>query len=222
MAAPIMSRAAATAAAQVAARLTFDLRRLKEIKAVSRKIDAKRQMLPEYRSWIDGLMSGALQAGAGASGDVLPTIMVWYIDVGDYAAALPLIEHVLAHKLKMPARYVRDAPTLIVEEIAVAAMKAQSAGDPFDLSLLETVEALTADDDMHDEVRAKLLKAIGYELDRTAYAAAQTGGDALGLLSRSILALRTAQDLNARVGVKTFIRGVEKRIAAAQPTPPEA
>ncbi len=219
---PQPRRAVATAAAQVAMRLTADLRRLKEIRSITGpngKIAAKREMLPEYRSWVEGLMAGALQAGAGVSGDVLPTIMVWHIDVGDYTGALPLIEHVLHHKLPLPARYERDAPTLIVEEIAEAAIKAQAAGEPFDLDLLEHIEALTADDDMHDQVRAKLMKAIGCELDRAARAAADTGGDALALLCRSIVALKTAQGLNDRVGVKTTLRAVEKRLAAAQPEP---
>ncbi len=213
--APILDRAAATAAAQVAARLTFDLRRLKEIRSIALKIAAKREMLPEYRDWVDGLLTGALQAGAGTSGDVLPTVMVWRIDVGDYAGAIPLIEHVLEHKVPLPARYERDAATLVVEEIAEAAIKAQAADQAFDLALLERIDALTAGHDMHDQVRAKLLKAIGFELDRAATAAAEP----VALLSRSIATLRAAQALHDRVGVKTAIRAVEKRLAAVQPQP---
>ncbi|WP_294325346.1 phage terminase small subunit, partial [uncultured Sphingomonas sp.] len=208
VAAPTMSRAAATAAAQIGARLRHDLQRLKEIRSIALKIAAKREMLPEYADWVAGLLSGAQVAGAGVSGDVLPTVMVWNIDVGDYAAAMPLIEHVLAHKVAMPQRYARDAATLIVEEIAEAAIKAQAADQPFDLAILEQVEALTADDDMHDEVRAKLLKAIGFQLDRTAQAA--TDADVISLLTRSLTAMKAAQALHDRVGVKTTIKAVEK------------
>ncbi|KQM79362.1 hypothetical protein ASE70_05700 [Sphingomonas sp. Leaf22] len=210
---PALDREAATAAAQVAARLTHDLRRLKEIRSIERKIAAKREMLPEYADWVDGLMTGAREAGAGVSGDVLPTIMVWRIDVGDFAGAMPLIEHVLSHAVPMPGRYARDAATLVVEEIAEAAIKAQAADQPFDLAILEQVEALTAGHDMHDEVRAKLMKAIGFELVRAADAAP---ADAVPLLTRSLAQMRGAQSLHDRVGVKTAIRGVEKSLAAAQ------
>lgn len=222
--APPRSRAATTAAAQIAMRLAHDLRRLKQIKAISLKIAAKREMLPEYAPWVEGLLTGGAQAGAGASGDVLPTIMVWTIDVGDFAAAMPLIEHVLRHNLPMPQRYERDAATLIVEEVAEAAIKAQAAGEPFDLEVLERIEALVDGVDMHDQVRAKLMKAIGFELDRTARAAVEAGADdkALPLLCRSLVALREAQALHDRVGVKTTIRSVEKAITAATPQPDSA
>lgn len=219
-----VDRAATTMARQIGLRLTHDLRRLKEIKSVAAKIAAKREMLPEYAPWIKGLLAGSTEAGAGISGEVLPTIMVWLIDVGDYPDALVLAEHVLRHRVALPTRYVRDAPTLIVEEIAEAANKAQAAGEPFDLAVLEHVEALVHGIDMHDQVRAKLMKAIGYELDRTARAAAEAGADAdaLSLLCRSLTALQEAQKLNDRVGVKTTIRSVEKAIKAATPQPDPA
>lgn len=217
--APPPSRAATTAAAQVAMRLAHDLRRLKQIKAISLKIAAKREMLPEYAAWVEGLLSGAAQAGAGASGDVLPTIMVWKIDVGDYAGALPLAEHVLRHKIALPQRYERDAPTLVTELIAEAAIKAQAAGEPFDLAVLERVEAMVDGIDMHDQVRAKLMKAIGAELDRTASHPANADAYTLAVLQRSRAALLEAQSLHDRVGVKSILRGVEKRLAAAQPQP---
>lgn len=214
-----VDRAVATAAAQIGARLRHDLQRLKEIRSIALKIAAKREMLPEYAAWVAGLLSGAQAAGAGVSGDVLPTVMVWNIDVGDYAAAMPLIEHVLAHKVAMPTRYARDAATLVVEEIAEAAIKAQAADQPFDLAILEQIEALTAEDDMHDEVRAKLLKAIGFELDRTAQTASGAGADATPLFVRSLTTMKAAQALHDRVGVKTTIKAVEKRLAAAKPDP---
>ncbi len=210
-------RAAATAAAQVGARLRHDLQRLKEIRSIAHKIAAKREMLPEYADWVAGLLSGAQAAGAGVSGDVLPTVMVWRIDVGDYEGAMPLVEHVLAHKVAMPSRYARDAATLVVEEIAEAAIKAQAADQPFHLAILEHVEALTAHDDMHDEVRAKLLKAIGFELDRSAQAGSGLGVDVATLFARSLTAMKAAQALHDRVGVKTTIKAVEKRLAAAKP-----
>src|SRR5687768_5578830 len=63
------------------AALIEDRRRLHDIQSIERKIDAKRGMLPIYRPYIEGV----LQAGTGAQDDVLMTLMVWYLDVGDIA-----------------------------------------------------------------------------------------------------------------------------------------
>nr|WP_317893133.1 phage terminase small subunit [uncultured Sphingomonas sp.] len=217
-----VDRAATTMARQIGLRLTHDLRRLKEIKSVADKIAAKREMLPEYAAWVEGLLAGSAEAGAGISGEVLPTVMIWRIDVGDYAGALTLAEHVLRHRVALPTRYERDAPTLIVEEIAEAAIKAQAADDPFELAVLERVEALVDGIDMYDQVRAKLMKAIGCELGRAARHPANADSHTLALRQRALAALEAAQKLNDRVGVKTTIRTIKKALAAAAPQPDPA
>ena len=204
---------------QMMLRLQHDLRRLKEIKAIDRKIAAKREMLPEYRAWCDGLLS----AGQAAEGDelpsagadeVLPTMMVWSIDVGDWDRALELAELVLRFRLPMPARYERDAATLVLEEIAEAALKVQARSERFPLDVLERVEALTADVDMHDQPRAKLLKAIGFALNAEADRTESGPLGATFLSMRALEAMRRAQQLNDRVGVKTEIRRLEKALGA--------
>ena len=210
-----------TAAATIKMRLTHDLRRLSQIKSIDMKVAAKRQMLPEYQSWCDGLLDAGRAATSrelaptGAD-DVLPTVMVWCIDVGNWTRALMLASFVLHFNVELPGRYNRDAATLVLEEIAEAALKAQVRGDAFPLYVLEAVEALTDGVDMHDEPRAKLFKAIGTELGRAA-------GDAEGqaarpLIDRAIAKLARAQDLHDRVGVKTALKGLEKALAAL-PTP---
>ena len=142
------------AAASIAMRLQHDLRRLKEIQSIARRIEVKREMLPAYTDWVAGLLDGGRTAGAGIAEDVLPTVMVWLIDTGDYARALLLAEHVIAYDVPLPSRYERSAAALIVEEIADAAIRAQTAKAPFPLDVLENVAELTADADMHDQVRA--------------------------------------------------------------------
>ena len=51
------------AAGQIKLRLRHDAQRLKQIKATSAKILAKRDMLPEYRAWCDGLLEAGRAAG---------------------------------------------------------------------------------------------------------------------------------------------------------------
>lgn len=210
-----------SAAAQIRLRFVHDLRRLKEIKSTEAKIAAKRQMLPEYRSWCDGwLEAGRMTNGntLGQSGadDVLPTVMVWSIDTGDWARALELAEHVLRFRIAMPDRYQRDAATLVVEEIAEAAIRAQARSQAFPLSVLERVEELTIGIDMHDEVQAKLQKAVGVELARLAAEVDTDADDFVAAATRALEPLRRAQELNPRAGTKTKVGQLEKAIKAAR------
>ncbi len=208
------------AAAQIALRLTHDLRRLKEIRSIDRKIAAKREMLPEYKAWVEGILAADVGVGTGVGAEVLPTYMVWLIDVGSYGEALDLVPFVFRHDVQMPSRYQRDAATIVVEEIAEAAAKAQNAGTAFDLDVLLQVEELTADHDLHDEVRAKLLKAIGIEQLRIAEG--MVAADSAGGLEATLVTLREAQRLNDRIGVKDRIKRADKLLTAvnkaAEPT----
>ncbi|MDB5717267.1 MAG: terminase [Sphingomonas bacterium] len=204
---------AAAMAGQVALRLMHDQRRLKQIQSIEAKVAAKREMLPEYGVWISGLLEAGEVQGLGSAEPVLPTIMVWKIDTGDYAGALILADYVLRFGVPLPAQYQRQPATLIVEEIAEAAIKAQLAGLPFDLDILEQVEALSADRDMPDEVRAKLFKAIGFELHERS----GTGDEHRAQLERALAALKRAQQLHDRVGAKDRIKRIEKALKAAGP-----
>lgn len=200
------------AANQIGLRLTHDLRRLKEIRSVGKKIEAKREMLPEYASWVSGILTADAGIGTGLAADVLPTYMVWLIDVGCYMAALDLVPFMLRHKVAMPSRYQRDVATIVVEEIAVAAAKAQNGGEAFSPEVLDRVDELTAHLDIHDEVRAKLLKAIGIEQLR---AAEDLPADSSQIaLEITLNTLRAAQHLNDRIGVKDRIKRTDKLLAA--------
>lgn len=211
--------AAAIAAQQIMMRLTHDLRQLKETKAIDRKIAAKRLMLPEYDPWVEGQLaagraSEARELPLNGADDVLPTMMVWAIDTANWPRALELAEHVLRFGVALPARYERDAPTLIVEEVADAAIKIQNKGERFPLDVLERVEELTLDIDMHDQPRAKLAKAIGVELVAAADATESGPLGATILSMRALEKLRAAQHLNDRIGVKGQITRLEKALAA--------
>ncbi len=206
------------AAASIAMRLQHDLRRLKEIQSIARRIDVKREMLPAYTDWVAGLLHGGRNAGAGIAEDVLPTVMVWLIDTGDYARALLLAEHVIAYDVPLPSRYERSAAALIVEEIADAAIRAQTAKAPFPLDVLENVAELTADADMHDQVRAKLHKAIGTELARAADAIDPAKPEFAALAQRALDPLRRAVALHDRVGVASQIKRLERALAPPKPT----
>ncbi|MGC5795885.1 hypothetical protein J4O76_02085 [Sphingomonas sp. NFX23] len=215
---PTGNTPAARNAATVALRFRHDRQRLKQIKSKELKVAAKRQMLPEYQAWCDGLLDAGRrvegrQLDPTGADDVLPSIMVWCLDVGDWTRGLMLASFVLRFSIPMPKHFVRDAATLVLEEIADAALRAQARSEAFPLYVLEAVELLTDGIDMHDEPKAKLFKAIGAELVR---AAGEATGDAIvPTIERAMAVLTRAQEKNERVGVKTMLRGLEKAKAAA-------
>lgn len=185
------------------AKLAEDRRRLHDVQSLERKIDVKRQLLPEYRPWIDGVLEGA----TGQQDDVLMTVFVWAIDIGDYAIALRIGRYALANKLTMPDQYKRGVATVLTEEIADQHIKAIAAEQPVSSIALMEVADITEAEDMPDEVRAKLYKAIGYAQRAEGYPAAAKD------------ALTRALALHDKVGVKKDIERLEpiiKSLAAAQ------
>ncbi|KWO24723.1 terminase endonuclease subunit [Burkholderia ubonensis] len=177
------------------AQLDEHRRALKAVESLERKADLKRQFLPAYDAWIAGVLDGA----GGAQDDVLMTIMVWRIDVGDYQGALEIGAYALRHGLALPDQYKRSTPCLLVEEFAEAALRANRAGESIQVEPLMDIEQLTAAADMPDEVRAKLHKAIGYGL-AAAYPA------------NALEHLRRALQLFANVGVKKDIERLEREL----------
>ena len=208
------------AAAQIGLRLTHDLRRLKEIKSIDQKVAVKREVLPDYRDWVAGIVGADAGVGTGLAAEVVPTVMVWLIDVAAYADALDLLPFMLTHKVAMPSRYQRDAATIAIEEIADAANKAQGAGADFPLEILARVAELTAACDIHDQVRAKLFKATGTaQLTAAEDLPADEGKLAL---EAALASLNEAQRLHDRIGVKDKIKRANKlltAIAAVAPDP---
>ena len=170
-------------------------RRLKQVQSIERKIEAKRTMLPEYMPWVQGV----LQADAGGQDDVLMTVMVWLMDTGDLATAIDIAEYAIRHGLVMPDQYERGVTGVIAEEAADLALRAMATGGSAAPELLLRIEAITAGHDMHDEIRAKLHKAIGYALRDIRPRDAVTH-------------LRRALELHDKVGVKKDIERLERHI----------
>lgn len=190
------------------AALGVDLRRLSEIQSIERKVDAKREMIGRYRPWLDG----ALTSPHPAQDEIVATMLIWSIDIADWSLALDLARHVIEHGLQLPERYKRNPATLIAEQAAEAGLQIPPV---VDYDTLIMVDALTASKDMHDQVRAKLKKAIGIALhalsekfDPEAENAAAGGKPAL--IEAAITSLKDALHLDQKVGVKKLIEGLER------------
>jgi len=188
------SMAGSSAYELMMAKLHADRRRLKSVQSVERKVDVKRELLPDYVEYVDGVLAG----GRGAQDEVLVTVMTWRIDVGDIAGALAIAGYALQHGLTMPDHFDRSLATVLAEEISDRALEAIKAEQLFDVQQLLEVAKLTDPIDMHDQVRAKQYKAIGL-------AQQSDPATALPYLERAV-------KLFDRVGVKQDIARLQKQL----------
>ncbi len=185
-----------TMAERIAAQLAMHAATLKALKSRTAKIEAKRDMLPDYTAYIDGVIA----ADAGAQDPVVTTIMLWRLDIGDWDGALGIAAYAIGHRLAMPESFSRDVPTTVLEEIADAAL-ALSEPSATMIDRLQTALELTGDCDMPDEVRAKAHKALGLIIDATDP-------------ERAIVHLETALALDPKSGVKTALTRLKKVLSA--------
>lgn len=211
--APDQLMAGATAYEQHMAMLQHDRLRLKQVQSDQAKAELKRQMLPAYGSYVAGVVEG----GNGTPDEVVTTTMLWCIDVGDYHSGLVIADYVLKHNMAMPDRFARTTGCLVAEEIAEAALKAQRVSEPFDVAVLDRAATITADQDMPDEVRAKLFLALGRALlasgtDDVPPPAAQ--------LEACITHLKRAIELHSSCGGKKDLERAERLLKKHAATPP--
>ncbi|RUR46193.1 phage terminase small subunit [Vreelandella populi] len=189
------------------AALFEDYRRLKATQSMERKAEIKREILPNYAEYV----AGVLEAGQGAQDDVLMRIMLWRIDAGDIGGAVVIARYAIKHGLTPPDQFERGTAAILAEEVAEQVLKHLDDEDADSLVLLAhllEVERLTSSADMHDQIRAKLHKALGYALR-----AAHQPQEAHASLTRAL-------ELNERIGVKKDLERLERELkqnAAAQP-----
>lgn len=207
--------------AKVVLQLQADRRALKEIKGTERKVAAKIGMLPAYAGWRDGVLA----AGASERGpldQVFTTLMAWTIDVGDYVTALPMVEHAVVHKLDMPSDFNRDPLTFAIDQICEDAIRAYDQGEDaaktFPALVLPMLQDLVKDHDvdLHDEVEAKLHRALGMAI--LAGANPDDEDDLRQRRVQTLLAYQRAYDINPRVGVKKDMDRLKRELRKAVAT----
>lgn len=172
-----------------------DYRRLKSIQSLERKIEVKREILPNYAEYV----AGVLESGRGAQDEVIMRVMLWRIDVGDIGGALDIARYAIRHGLEPSDEFKRSTAAILVEEAADQALALADDDDSLLEALIE-IESLTDGADMHDQIRAKLHKAIG------------NGYRAHGECEPALDHYRRALELNDRVGVKKDIEKLEREI----------
>lgn len=207
-----VDHAARTAHEEVLYRLRLAQARLKGVQARSAKAAIKKELLPDFSGWIEG----TLEADGGQQDEVIATLMVWAIDCGDLPLALRIGAYVVRHNLIMPDNFGRTAATVLTEEICNPVLTQAGTDADADLSAfiepLDTLREIVTDQDMPDEVRAKLCKACAF---------ARRGLTDADSMASSLKLLREAMHLNPNAGVKreiaTLSRALKKADSAAAP-----
>lgn len=176
---------------------------LKSVSSIADKVHIKKQALPAYQEWIDGITAaGAVQA----DDRVAATVIVWMIDCGLLDEAMPLADVLIHSGLESADEYSRSMPEIIVEQMAG---QIESGSEISAENLKTLIEWATAkkEDGLHeinlaDVIRAKLLKAAGEKAE-----AADDNETALTLY-------RQAVGYNDKAGVKKRIEALEKQLAS--------
>lgn len=181
------------------AKLNNDRVRLKKFQSIEAKIELKKQLIPEYMDWINGVLS----ADNTQQDDVFTRLLVWMIDTKQFELAYPLAVHALKHNWITSDEYKRSTATLIIEELANTVLTQINNKQDVDVDILLKFADLVADKDMFDQVRAKLNKALGYVLKE------KQPEQALSYLKRAL-------ELDENSGVKTAIKELEKAIEKAK------
>lgn len=81
----------ATVYEQMLVKLAADQRTLKAIYSKELKAAKKRELLPFWLPWVNGV----LEQGKGAQDDILMTVMLWRLDTGDIVGALEIARYAL-------------------------------------------------------------------------------------------------------------------------------
>nr|WP_025873059.1 phage terminase small subunit [Methylobacillus glycogenes] len=181
-------------------------RQLKAIQSQEGKATLKASLVEHYAAWTAGVIAG----DTGAQDEVLTTIMIWHIDAGSTAAAIPLIEYAIKHDLKLPDNYQRSLAVVVAEEAALVELR--TAGSKFiDIVSLNKINELTLNLDMPDQVRARLVKAIGLGTKEEADKQLEVQ-DKKVLFELALKHLNRALELDTKSGVKKEIQNLERII----------
>lgn len=188
-------------------KLREDKQALKSKQSIQAKIELKRDLVGHYDEWINATLS----AGKGDQDNLLTTLMLWHIDIGNFGPALDIAEYAMKHDLKMPDAHQRTLATVVAEEIADTAKKLATSNEINSEQVAQVLRAstITADADMPDQVRAKLSRQVG-ELTEAV---------------NPVFALdnfQTALKFDENSGVKGFIKRLEKQLKEKTAQEPKA
>lgn len=184
----------ATVTQRIELRLSSQLDQLENIRGIDLKIAKKREWYQEYLGFIDGsiAVSPALQ------NDALMHLMVWAIDVGDYANAVKIGQFAVLNNMVLPSKYKRGVAELLTEDCAEAFLADPELAKQ-SVDLIQRIIDIGYGQDMVVQARAKIFKAQGMALTDSHP-------------TEALRAFKTALHLNDKAGVKKDIADLERKL----------
>lgn len=206
------------------AQLNNDRHRLKQIQSTEAKIQLKKALVPTYLPYVDGI----IEANKSVQDDVFMTLLVWCIDVENYAKALEMAEFALTHNMIMPDRFERKAATLVTEEIANVFLKQLKTNAEVEIEVLQQLEQLVLHTefdekvlDMPDQVKAKLLVALGKATIKLIQSKDEPSQSDIAFAQDAQAYLERAIELDDKCGGKQDLKTVETLLKKFPPKTPK-
>lgn len=130
----------ATVYEQMLVKLAADQRTLKAIYSKELKAAKKRELLPFWLPWVNGV----LEQGKGAQDDILMTVMLWRLDTGDIAGALEIARYALKYGLTMPGKHRRTPPYMFTDRRRCLTVAVKNPRPPVAISSFTCSGRITA------------------------------------------------------------------------------
>lgn len=167
---------------------------LKDMKSIQERIAKKAEWLPEYQGYIDG----CLAVSPSPQNTVLVHLMIWAIDANEFELAVRIAEYAVLNDMVMPEGYSRTTAEFVTEQCAEVFIDDTNFAIA-NASLIERIINLGEGEQMVDEVRAKIYRALGDALNQ-----AQP--------MEAVSAYKNALRYNPRAGCKKDLEQLEKRL----------
>lgn len=167
---------------------------LKDMKSIQERIAKKAEWLPEYLGFIEG----CLAVSPAPQNTTLVHLMIWATDANDFELAVRIAEYVVLNDMVMPEGYTRTTAEFVTEQCAEVFINDTELAIA-NASLIERIISLGDGEQIVDEVRAKIYRALGDALNQ-----AQP--------MEAVSAYKNALRYNPKAGCKKDLEQLEKRL----------
>ncbi|WP_201556290.1 phage terminase small subunit [Psychrobacter sp. 72-O-c] len=144
----------------IALKFWNDFENLSNIQSISHKTELKAELLPSYIPWIEGTIA----EGVGAQDDMLVKLMIWCLDTHEFEVAISIADYALLNDFVMPEPFKRDVATVFVEQLSDEMLQNVEGDLGVHAELIQRAVNNTTDQDMPDQVRAKIYRVLGDSL----------------------------------------------------------
>lgn len=194
--------------------LSQDVERVRSLETIADRIEYKRnELLPRWMPTVEAYL---------ASGKVYPNpvfswCVVWLFDTGELEQALDWADIAISQAQQTPDNIKSRFPAFVADNVLAWAEDTLSRGESVEPYFSRTLENVTQNWRLHEEITAKWLKFAGVMLLRDDNGEARaTALDDVALLEQAEALLAAAEAKHKKVGVGTLRKTIAARIRSLQ------